>query len=519
MRLFSHFLNKTLSSIVSVALVVTSIPLTVPRVMAAPVCNNPYTADAGQAAGCAGTRIGGVPVAFQKLDWQRVTDMPLSATPGSATVVGGSEAIQLANRSAAALGLSASDVASAVTLFPANVPYIFARYNPLDGTLRVDVFKLEKTIVNGARTAGLYRATFTPSNGDFWKASRSYIHPDAYKAGNTPGVNPFATFIGGDDYFHGIGMAGAQVAIGHAMRYAGAPLAVLQVADAKTATETQKSGNAFRKKVTTIVNGITKPRWYIAQPASFMQRSTTMPMASICAPDPRRDSCAVYETASSGVSFEEFNGGMLSSAEDKWELDRQTKSGWGFLAILVVAVVASFALAAIAPALGLASSAAAGASAIGAPAAGMMGSLLTAGGVLTTSASLLASVAVETAVIGSGMALLGGGNLGGMYSFQPSVLLGVMPVAKATVDTVDNTAIGQKLTAAVGVRTTSDFSQGGATLTGFQTTVVGNCPVGSPLASCAGATGVVQHVDQYGEHNMYQFIRDNSGQIVRDATR
>jgi hypothetical protein len=518
MRLFSNFLNKTLSSIVSLALVVTSIPLTVPRVMAAPVCNNAYSADAGQAAGCAGTRIGGVPIGYQKLDWQRVSDMPLAASPGSSTVAGGDEAILLANRSAAAMGLKAADVASAVSLFPANVPYIFARYNPLDGTLRVDIFKLEKTVENGVRRAGVYRATFTPSNGDFWKASRSYIHPDAYKAGNTPGVNPFARFIGGDDYFHGIGMAGAQVAIGHAMRYAGAPLAVLQVAETRTGTETQKSGNAFRKKVTTIVNGFAKPRWFIAQPAAVMQRSTTMPMASLCAPDPTRVSCAVYETATSGVSFEEFDGGMLSNAEEKWELDRQTKSGWGFLAILVVAVVASFALAAIAPALGLASSAAAGATAVGAPAAGMMGSLLTAGGVLGASSSILASVALETAVVGSGMALLGGGNLGGMYSFQPSALLGVMPVAKATVDAVDTSVIGQKLNAQVAPRTTSDFAQGGGTLAGFQATVVGNCPVGSTLASCAGATGVVQHMDQYSEQNMYQFVRDNSGQIVRDAT-
>lgn len=519
MRLFSNFLNKTLSSIVSLALVVTSIPMTVPRVMAAPVCSNAYGADAGQVAGCAGTRIGGIPVAFQKLDWQRVNDMPLTAAPGSTSVVGGAEAVQLANRSAAALGLTSADVASVVTLFPSNVPYLFARYNPLDQTLRVDIFKLEKTISGGEQRAGLYRATFTPSNGDFWKASRSYIHPDAYKAGNTPGVNPFSRFVGsGDDMFHGISLAGARVAIGHAMRYAGAPIGVLQVAETRMNSETQKSGNAFRKKVTTIVNGYAKPRWFIAQPAAFMQRSTTLPMDQYCAADPDRTNCAAYETATSGVSFEEFDGGMLSNAEDKWELDRQTKSGWGFLAILVVAVVASFALAAIAPALGLGASAAAGSTAVAGPAAGMMGNLLVTGGLMGASSSLVAAVALETAVAASGMALLGGANLGGMYSFQPTVLLGVAPVAKGTGGALDTSAMTVKLSGQVGPRTTSDFTQGGATLSGFQSTVVGTCAPGAALSSCVGSTGVLQHMDQYGEQNMYQFVRDNSGLIVRDAS-
>jgi len=519
MRLFSNFLNKTLSSIVSVAMVATSFPLAVPLATAAPVCTNAYSADAGQVAGCAGVRIGGTPVSFAKLQWQSVSQMPMLSSPGSTTVVGGNEAIQLANRSAAALGLNASDVASVVTLFPANVPYVFARYNPLDQTLRIDIFKLEKTVTANTPTAGLYRATFTPANGDFWKASRSYIHPDAYKAGNTPGVNPFAYFVGSDEYFHNIGLGGARVAIGHAMRYAGAPFAVLQVAETRMGTETRKSGNAFRKKVTTIVNGFAKPHWFIAQPASFMQRSTTLPMDTFCAPDPTRESCAAYETATSGVSFEEFDGGMLSNAEDKWELDRQTKSGWGFLALLVILPVASFALVAIAPALGLAAGAAAGAGAIG-PAAGLFGNLLVSGGLLTGITSTAAMAAIETVAYASGLALLGGANMGGMYTFKPNLLTGISAVPKATGGEIDNSAMTRKLSLQVQPRTTSDFAQGGATLTGFQTTVIGGCAVGTKLSACAAAsTGVVQRLDQYKEHNMVEFIRDNSGTLVRDATK
>jgi hypothetical protein len=523
MRLFSNFLNKALSSIVSVAMVVTTIPLTVPRVVAAPVCYNAYAADSGQDPNCAGTRIGGQTIAYPKLQWQRVSDMPLAATSGSTVAAtGGNEAIQLANRSAAALGLSASDVASVVTLFPANVPYIFARYDPLDGTLRVDIFKLEKTISNGQKLAGLYRASFAPGNGDFWKASRSYITPDAFKSAMTPGVNPFAAFQqGSDDIFHNISLSAAQVAVGHAMRYAGAPVAVLEVADTRFSQETQKSGGVFRKTVTTIVRGHAKPKWFIAQPTAFMQRSTTLPMAGYCAPDPSRTDCALYETATSGVSFEEFDGGMLSKAEDTWELDRQSQSGWGFLAILVVAVVASFALAAIGPALmsaagaGGAATTAAGAT-MGAS-AGLFGSALI-GGEIVSGLTLAGAIAVETAAYATALALVSGANLSSVMAMGPGVVFAHASVSKGTADLASMDEMTRRLNSHVSPTTTGDFTQGAPLLTGFSQTVVGTCAPGTPLSQCAGATGVVQHVDQYNEHNMVNFVRDNNGLIVRDGS-
>src|SRR5439155_1694684 len=105
-----------------------------------------YAADSGQDPYCGAVRIGAQTVTYPKLQWELVSDMPLATVSSGVQVTGDNEAIKLANRSAAALGMSASDVASVVTMFPANVPYIFARYDPNGGILRIDIFKLEKTL-------------------------------------------------------------------------------------------------------------------------------------------------------------------------------------------------------------------------------------------------------------------------------------------------------------------------------------------------------------------------------------
>lgn len=531
MRLLPLALRKAISSALVVTVTATSIPFTATPVYAAPSCADGYAADAGRVAGCSAVRIGGQVVGYPKLQWNRVSDMPMVERLGSARIVGSNQAIELANRSALALGLQAKDVASAVSFFPANVPYIIARYNPLDATLRVDIFKLEKTTVGNNKTAGLYLATFGPAHGDFWKASRAYIHPDSYKAGLTPGVNPFTTYrVSGDDLFHNISLSGAQVVVGHAMRMAGAPAAVLQVASPRFSTEKKSSGNAFRKKTEIIIRGHVKPRWFIAQPTQFMSRSTTMAPVSYCAPDPRRTNCALYETASAGVAFEEFTGGMLQSSENTWVLDTIEQSGWGFLAVLVVAVIGSFALAALGPALlgtaGAGAGAAAGGAAAGtaatSAATGMFGNFLVSQGLVSGFSSLAASIAVEAAYTAASMALLGGANLSSMMTLTPMALLGYSQVIKGTADLGSPDEYQTKLNWRVAPLTNGDFSQGAPVLTSFGQTVYGDCLPDTKLSQCVGATGFVQRVDQYQEQNMVefmgQFVRDNNGELVRDAT-
>lgn len=529
MTLFTTLIKKILSSTLCVTLLATTMPM---RATAGPVvtsCASATAADSGADPRCAATRIGGQVVPFVKLDWERMADMPVAAGPdGARSLQGTDEAVLLANRSAVALSkvsespLQAKDVASMVTMFPANIPFIYARFNPLDNTLRVDAFKLERTVENGQARSGLYHAAFTPLHGDFWKASRAYIHPDAYRAGNTPGVNPFIRFHkAGSDSFEGISLTGAQVAVGHAMRYLGAPVSILQVAEPRLSQETRKSGNAFRKKVTTIINGHAKPIWMISHPGTMVDRSTAMPVAGFCAPDPDRDNCALYETASSGVSFEVFEGGMLDSFEDTWELDRKTKSGWGFLTILLVAVIGSFLLAAVAPALGLGAGAGAGASS--GAAAGMFGNMLISQGFITGFSSLAASIAVETLYIAASMAIIGGANLSSMMVLGPAALLGFSKVDKGTAKMADKDEYAKRLGVQIENRTASDPGNpnrnASPMLTGFTKTVEGNCSAELPTDGCpsAGSTGVAPRVDQYREFQLEGFIRDNNGGLVHDG--
>lgn len=510
---FTRRLKRVLSSMLSVALVVTGVaPASVNA--GVPSCTSAFAADRGQLPGCSSVRVGGLPVAYPKLQWEKLDAVALPETPGSTKLVGGDEAVAMANRAARELGLSASDVASAATLFPSNVPYVFARMNPMDATLRIDIYKLEKTTQpDGTKTAGLYHAVFGPSHGDYWKASRAYIDPSSFKSGSVPGVNPFQAFQGSNpEIFQGITMTGAQVAIGHAMRLAGAPLAVFAVAESRMSQRTKKSGNAFRKKVETWTYGHSKPRWFIAQPSHLLDRSTSMQVATMCATDPTRSSCQLFQTATSGVTFEEFSGGTLLSDEDTWTLDYQKKSGLGFLGALVLGVVGSFALAGILAASGVMAGAAAGATAVGSSAGvamGSFGSFLINQGLITGFTTLGASMAVEAAYVATSMALLGGANLGSVISANPGVMLGFIDTSVGKMSPPGLNRLQGKLNGFVSPRMTGAMEVGAQSLTAVQTTATGNCPPNSPASLCSAAGGFMPRAAQYTEHNLFEFVRDN----------
>ncbi len=528
-HLFSKRVKAVLSSIVSFCLIATSTLGTVAHAQTAPC--SAYAADKGQDTHCSAVRVGGIPVSFPKLDWEFVSDMATAPTPGSATVLGGNQAVSLANRTALALGLEASDIANAATVFPSNVPYIFARYNPYSGTLNVDIFKLEKTTVAGQVRSGLYHATFGPSHGDRWKANRSYISPDAFKTGMTAGVNPFSSFMTpGSDQFSNISLSAAQVAVGHAMRLAGAPLALMSVADSRLSQQTKKSGGLFTKKTETFVYAHTKSRWFIAQPSELLARSSTLSYASFCAADPTRTDCPSFATAVSGVGFEEFEGGTLSDFEEKFQVDYQKKSGLSFLGALVLAVVGSFAIAGImaAAGVGLGAAGAAGATAVGTSGAaagtamGTFGSMLVNVGGMTAFSSLGTAIAVETAFTAASMALIGGANLGSVIVADPLVFLGTVTVAKGTFElTKELNKYEKKINDYVMPRVQANIARvAGKTesvMPSVSQTINGDCLPGSKLKDCVGSSGVVPRIDQYQEHNLVNFVRDNQGAILRNG--
>lgn len=522
---FTSRIKRVLSAVVSVALVFTqTLPLSA---HATTFTCNASLADAGQDPRCAAVRIGGVPVAYPKLQWEKISEVPLASKAGSTEIAGGSQAMTLANRTALALGLSPSDIANVNTTFPANVPYVFARYNPIDLTLRIDLFKLDKQVDTSGAKAYMMHATFTPAHGDHWKANRSYIHPDAYTAGTTPGLNPFSAFLqSGSNEFHNISLAGAQVAVGHAMRMSAAPLGLLAVSETRFSQVTTKSGGLFKKTVRTWTYGHAKPRWMIAQPTDVLSRSTTPAFAAFCANDPNIEECPRYQTAVSGVSFEEFTGGTLLEEEEKWEVDFQKKSGLSFLGALVLGVLGSFAISALMASAGISLGATGAASAVGGAssgtALGSFGSFLTTQGVITGVTGLGQAIAIEAAYVALSMAVVGGANLSSVIAVSPGVLLGSVRVHKGLQSPQELSRIQAKLNTEVSSRVKGEFHKGGpdsgSALKGFNRTVMGDCEVGKKLSECsASANGMVPRVDQYSEQNRVEFTKETNGSVVRDA--
>ena len=522
---FSLKLKQALSALLSVAIALS--PLTPATAQATTFTCSATMADSGQDPRCAAVRVGGVPIAYPKLQWTMVSEVPVAAEAGSTQVVGGSQALALANRTALVLDLAPSDIANLNTTFPANVPYVFARYNPLDMTLRVDLFKLEKSVTSSGPRAHMLHAAFTPAHGDHWRANRSYIHPNAYQAGVTPGVNPFSTFQrAGSEEFHEISLAGAQVAMGHAMRMAGAPLGLLAVTQTRFSQETRRSGNAFRKRVETWTYGHAKPRWMIAMPADVLSRSTTLAFASFCANNPRTDECARYQTAVSGVAFEEFTGGTLNELEERWLVDYQRRSGLGFLGALVLGVIGSFAISALMGAAGISLGATGAAGTVGGAstgtALGSFGSFLTSNGLITGVTGLGQAIAIEAAYIALRLAVVGGASPGSVIKADLGVLLGNVRVHKGHQSPHSLNAMQQKLNNQVAPRVRGSLQAAtpgsGGMLRGFSATVLGDCPVGAKLASCTGNSGMVPRVDQFTEQNRVQFTKDTGGNLTRDIS-
>lgn len=523
-------LKALISYVVSVCLVLTG---TLPITATAQSARCTSSADTGAESKCAAVRIAGSVVSYPKLDWQFISELPSPAVIDAAASLVGTAINSTGNRSADALGVGPSELARMVSTFPSNMPYVLGRYNPLDATLRVDVFKLERTSANGQVKAGLYQAQFGPGHGDMWKAARSYLHPDDFKAGLIPGVNPFAAFKqSGDDNFHSISLSAAQVAVGHAMRATGTPFAMLVVAQPRISQKTTKSGGWLKKTTRTWIYGHAKPQWFVAQSAATLSRSSTQAVASFCATDPAQTTCPAYGTAVSGVSFEEFEGGTFDGTEQMWELDYFQKSGLGFLAMLIIAVVASYAMMGLmtaamgsaAAGAGAGAAAGAGAGAAGAGAAagasgammGSWGSLMVQGGLIGGAGTIGGAIAIEAAVIAGGM-VLGGANLGSTFDASLQNLLFASPVAKGTMDAPNLSAYEGKLNLELGPRSTGDLAKEPA-LSAVTSTVLGGCTLGSMARDCAGSTdgaGVISRPDEFREQNGVQFMQDTGGRLIR----
>lgn len=488
LSLFTPLLKKALSSTLCVTMLALSVPGAITSAAAAPACSNGESALRGQDPECAARKIGSQIVTYPRTTWTELgyVTVPDDGSAPNVTWLGGGDVAALGNTSAAALELDSSQVVSMVTQFPTNVPYVFARYNPVSGTMRVDLMKVEETLTNSGKRLGLYRSLFTPKHGDYWKAARQYISPDQYEQGDIVGNNPFQAFMhGNDDMFYKVSNEGTQVIVGHAMRFTGAPMGVLQVAAPRISTTTKKSGSVWRKKVTTTWWGHLKPSWWLAYPTSVLSRDSTQPIRSYCINDISENAeCPMYQAATSGVAFEEFKGGMLDSTEETWELRSKTKKGFTFLTMFIAAVLIGFAtmglMSAVAPAM-FASN------------VGLINSAFAFTGLAVSGAvgGAIGAAAIHYSMAIAGMMIFGGANLGGTYSLDEKFLFfGVVSSANMN-PPEDLDEDNEKLSRVYAEpRTTSDFINGGETLIGWQRTVTGSCGLGQSAEECAGSGGI-----------------------------
>lgn len=485
-QIFTPIIKKGLSSTLASVLLVTSVPLAASKAVAGPVCSDTVAANSGRDPNCAARVIGSQTVTYPRSVWReiaKVSTSPSGETEVSSAWLAGDLRNTLADKNATTLGLEAKDVVSMITMMPTNLPYVFARYNPLTGTLRVDLMKVEHTIVNGGKVTGLYASTFTPQHGNYWKASRQYISPDNFESGTVPGVNPFYKFQdGSSDLFKNVPQEATQVIVGHAMRYAGAPMAIKLVHIPNVTTTVRKHGGKLRKKITTTWWGHVKPAWWLAYPTTLLDRDSSVETRAYCVHSPTEGTCPRYELATSGVAFEEFKGGMLSSHEEKHQLRTKTKKGWTLLGMILVFSVISFAgfalMSAVAPATFASfSSAIAGLTGFGA-----------VGGV-----AAIGSMGLQLTLALTGVAVFGGANLGGVYSFDERLLLlGVLTIKNTAAPTwgrldQDTRSLSTRY---IEPYTTADFIIGQNTAVAWKQTVTGTCAISGSIESCGTSTAV-----------------------------
>lgn len=486
-KLFSPIIKRGMSATLASAILATSLPFTASTAAAGPLCSDTTAANNGTDPNCAARIIGSQIVTYPRSVWRevaRVTTNEDGSTVVSSDWLRGDLRSTLSDKNAESLGIDADKVVSMITMMPTNLPYVFARYNPLTGTLRVDLMKVEHTIAPGGKVAGLYSSPFTPQHGNYWKASRQYISPDNFELGTVPGVNPFYKFqSGADDVFYNVPQEATQVIVGHAMRYSGAPMAIKLVHIPNITTTVRKHGGKLRKKITTTWWGHVKPAWWIGYPTSLLARDSTVESRSYCVHAPVDGTCPRYELATSGVAFEEFKGGMLDGTQEKYQLRQVTKKGWTFLGLILVFAAISFAgfglMAAVAPAsFASLATAVAGLTGFGA-----------IGGV-----AAIGSLGLQLTLASAGVAIFGGANLGGVYSFDERLLLlgaltvrNTAPPSSGSLDQ-DNRALSTRY---IEPYTKSDFIvgqvlavNGRSTSIAWSKTVTGTCSLTSSTESC-----------------------------------
>jgi hypothetical protein len=413
------------------------------------------------------------------------------------------------------IGITPKEVSTALSSIPSNVPFIVARYEPLSMILHIDMFKLVATKGTGQAGMKLLTAPFSPAYGEYWKASGAYLSVGQRRAGTSTGPNPFSSFGSASaNDFTDITLSQAMVVVGHAQRYSGAPISLLVQFQPKQEQSTTKTGNIFKKKITTNVDYSAKPEYYLGGPASLQGGIT----ASFCANDPTVSNCAGsgYQVASSGVSFMKLSGGNLNEGDKLLHHWSQSKSGYTLLSVFILVFVISFAIAVVGPAV---SAYLTGTGAVaGAPlGAGFWTGMLAYGG---TGATTATGAALLEASLFSGATSLGGGGFGGVYEspgWATSQQVSRFPSADLghpSVNEYREVVNGRSRSNTSGEQVNFIGGEIDATIPSVKSQFIGACPLTETLNGRDGQCGIIPRADQYSNFNNIEFIRDN-GKPVR----
>lgn len=426
-----------------------------------------------------------------------------SATP-TLEMIRGERWITLGRDEVGMLGLTSGQAVDILKQFPGRSAQVFARYSPENAQLRITVIRVEP------RPDGyvyMSRGDWTPHHGEFDRAYRHHL-TDTEKLDRTlAGYNPFQAFRGSntDPVFYNIDLSAALVAIGHAMRMNEVTVGWLAVSSSRLDVQTKESGNVFAKKVTTTVDGLVSPVWYLVTPAELQPyggissqicanpaQVVAKPGGSAGMTDCDDQKHIVY----SGVVASEWSGGSMPSQEDNvyhWET---SKSSLSILSYVIITFVLFWAG-------GAAFGAAAGQGATGAAVGAAAGSGTGAGLIFGTfSAAEFAGIAAGTYAAGSTGFGTNAGLTSAQGSYAGSTGSGVNAISAPTTEQDAGLRAGVLLK-----QIAEPYTSG---LSATRQMFVGNCPESSTQSECDAAgnsAGVIYRADSIRSSNTVEEFR------------